>query len=147
VTNKQPKRKDRPGVDRYGRAELHYAAADGDMGKVTALLGMGVNPAASDDDGWTPLHAAVQAGSFTICVALLDAGAPVDCQDVHGNTPLANAVFEPRGKGDLIQLLRARGADPFLKNRHGVSPFKLARTIANFDVQRFFADLPDPGEE
>jgi ankyrin repeat protein len=58
---KHPKRKDRPGVDRYGRTELHYAAADGDSQKVEALLASGLNAGAADDDGWTPLHAAVQA--------------------------------------------------------------------------------------
>jgi ankyrin repeat protein len=146
VANKQPKRKDRPGVDRYGRTDLHYAAADGNLEKVAFLLSAGANAAAPDDEGWTPLHAAVQAWSSAICVALLDAGAAVDAQDVHGNTPLSKAVFESRGRGELIGLLRARGANPLLKNRHGVSPLKLARTIANFDVRQFFADLPDLDE-
>jgi ankyrin repeat protein len=140
---KHPKRKDRPGVDRYGRTELHYAAADGDSQKVEALLASGLNAGAADDDGWTPLHAAVQAWSPSICIALLKAGAPIDSQDIHGNTPLGKAVFESRGRGDIIELLRAHGADPLLKNRHGVSPLKLARTIANFDIHQFFADLPD----
>lgn len=89
------------------------------------------------------MHAAVQAWSPSTCVILLNAGAPVDCQDAHGNTPLGKAVFESRGRGEIIKLLRARGVDPMLKNRHGVSPLKLARTIANFDVRQFFADLPE----
>jgi ankyrin repeat protein len=145
--NKHPKRKDRPGVDRYGRTDLHYAAAKGDAQKVASLLAAGANAGACDDDGCTPLHAAVKSWSLSICVALLNAGAPVDCQDVHGNTPLGNAVFESRGRDEVIELLRSRGADPLLKNRHGLSPLQLARTIANFDVRQFFADLPDVDQE
>jgi ankyrin repeat protein len=147
VTKKHPKRKDRPGVDRYGRTELHYAAADGDAEKVAALLAGGLSAGTPDDDGWTPLHAAVQAWSPSICIALLDAGAPVDSQDAHGNTPLWKAAFGSRGRGDIIKILRARGADPLLKNRHGMSPLKVARTIANSDVRQFFADLPDLDED
>jgi hypothetical protein len=30
-------------------------------------------------------------------------------------------------------------------NHHGVSPLSLARTIANYDVAQFFADLPCDG--
>src|SRR3954468_4300093 len=133
---KQPKRKDRPGVDRYGRTELHYAAREGDPSKVVALLAQGLNPGAPDDDGRTPLHAAVQAWSLPCCVSLLDAGAPVDARDANGNTPLADAVFASRGREDLIKLMRERGAGPTLKNNHGVSPLSLARTIANFDVRQ-----------
>lgn len=139
---KQPKRKDRPGVDRYGRTKLHYAALDGDVRKIEELLSEGLNSGATDDDGLTPLHAAVKCWSLPACEALLKAGAPVDAQDANGNTPLATAVFESRGRGELIELLRERGADPTLENRYGVSPVGLARTIANFDVRQFFDDLP-----
>jgi uncharacterized protein len=55
---------------------------------------------------------------------------------------LSDAVFNSRGHGGLIAILRKRGADPYRKNHHGVSPLDLARTIANFDVAQFFADLP-----
>jgi hypothetical protein len=52
------------------------------------------------------------------------------------------AVFNSRGDGDLIMLLRDRGADPFHANERGKTPVGLARLIANHDVARFFADLP-----
>ncbi len=133
-------------MDRCGRTELHYAAADGDAATVRTLLSAGCSPRATDDNGWTPLHFAVQAWSPEVCVSLLDAGAPVDSRDIHGNTPLGKAVFESRGRGEIINLLRARGADPFLENGHGVSPLDLAHTIANFDVRRYFSDLPKPME-
>jgi ankyrin repeat protein len=68
---------------------------------------------------------------------LLDHGAAADAQDAHGNTPLSHAVFESRGRGEMIRLLLSFGADKALKNKHGVSPENLARTIANYDVSIF----------
>jgi ankyrin repeat protein len=74
---------------------------------------------------------------------LLDSGASVDPRDANGNTPLFRAVFNSRGRGELIGLLRQRGADANSTNKFGVSPVGLARTIANYDVARFFNDLSE----
>jgi hypothetical protein len=55
------------------------------------------------------------------------------------------AVFSSKGDGELIRLLRSNGADPMHRNRAGQTPVGVARLIANYDVARFFADLPgDP---
>ena len=143
MSSKNAKHKGRPGVDRAGRTLLHYAAADADVEQVRQLLASGLDPAAVDDDGWTPLHFAAQCNSAEIAKLLLDAGATVDAKDAFGNTPLFKAVFNSKGEGNLIKLLRAHGADPFVLNKHQISPLKLARTIANFDVRQFFNDLPD----
>jgi ankyrin repeat protein len=75
-------------------------------------------------------------------IALLDASAEVDGRDEHGNTPLLNAVFNSRGNGDAIDLARSRRADPYAPNAHGQTPLGLARLIANYDVARYFSDLP-----
>jgi ankyrin repeat protein len=141
VVGKQPKRKDRPGVDRYGRTELHYAAARGEVERVRALLAEGADPNLADDNGWVPLHFAAQSRSLAICAALLEAGAEPDRADSHGNTPLGRAVFNSLGEGEIIQLLRRHGADPLRENSHGVSPLALAQRIGNYDVAQWFRDL------
>jgi ankyrin repeat protein len=141
MVRKQPKRKPRPGVDEYGRTPLHYAALDADLARVRELLAGGANPGAAADDGWTPLHFAAQAYAPEICEALLRAGAPVDPADSYGNTPLWRAVFDSQGRGEAIAVLRRHGANPLRANAHAVSPLGLARTIANYDVEQFFADL------
>jgi ankyrin repeat protein len=142
MARKQPRRIPRPDLDEYGRAPLHFAAADGNASLVEDPLRSGVDVNAEDDDGWSPLHLGAQAGSTSVVTALLGAGADVTLRDRFGNTRLLRAVFCSRGEGGLIHLLRTAGADPDSPNNSGVSPLKLARTIANFDIARFFPDLP-----
>jgi ankyrin repeat protein len=141
MARKQPRKKPRPGVDEYGRTPLHYAAAEGNASLVEELLRSGADVNAQDDDGWSPLHFGAQAGSTSVVAVLLGAGADVALRDRFGNTPLFRAVFCSRGEGGVIHLLRKAGADPDSPNNSGVSPLKLARTIANFDVARLFSDL------
>lgn len=101
------------------------------------LLREGADVNARDSKGEVALHFAAREHHPGIVRALLDAGATVDSQDNEGNTPLGNAVYESRGRGDVIQLLVARGAAKDLKNNHGVSPIELAKMIANYDVKQF----------
>jgi uncharacterized protein len=142
MESKQSKKKELPGVDRLGRTPLHHAVNESDPLTLKRLLDDGHDPNAVDDEGWTPLHFAAQGNSPEAARLLLEAGAAVDPRDSHGNTPLFKAVFSSRGIGDVIELLREHGADPNALNAHGVSPLKLARTIANYDVAGFFSDLP-----
>jgi ankyrin repeat protein len=146
MTAKHPKRKDRPGVDRAGRTELHYAARDNDSAAMRRLLAQGSNPSAADDEGWTPLHFAAHENAAEATRLLLEAGATVDVRDAHGNTPLWRAVWSSRGNGEVIRLLRLSGADPRAENHRGGSPLKLARTISNFNVRQFFSDLPEDSD-
>jgi len=145
MPRKTSKRSARAGVDRLGRAPLHYAAAEGDATRLEALLRGGADPNAQDDAGWAPLHFAAQARSGECARILLAAGATVDLRDRHGNTPLWRAVFSSLGDGSVIRLLRAAGSDARAANEHGVSPAQLARSIANYDVARFFTDVPEKG--
>jgi len=78
--------------------------------------------------------------------ALLEAGAAVDAADTYGSAPLHAAVFNSRGRGELIALLRQRGADPNHANRSSQTPLGLARLIGNFDVAHYFADVGRSGD-
>jgi len=128
-------------LDRAGRSPLHHAAADHDLNRVRGLIQQGEDVNLADQEGWTPLHFAAQSYNAEIAQLLLDSGAFVDPRDSHGNTPLFRAVFNSRGRGELIELLRNRGASPISKNESGVSPTRLARTIANYNVAVFFLDV------
>jgi ankyrin repeat protein len=142
VTGKQPKRRERPGVDRLGRTPLHNAIVDGKSGTAKRLIAKGAAPSAPDDNGWTPLHFAAKYQHLDLVKLLLDAGADVDALDSNGNTPLFKAVFEYTTKGEIITLLRAHGANPKRKNKFGVSPLSFAKDLEETDVtQRLIALL------
>lgn len=130
-------------MDASGRSPLHYAAINDEAGVVGELIAGGESPDVQDKQGFTPLHLAAQEFSLAAATALLDAGASVDIENVFGNTALFVAVFNSNGRGELIQLLRSRGADPLHRNASGQTPVGLARLIANYDVARFFKDVTD----
>jgi ankyrin repeat protein len=127
--------------DRQGRTPLHAVALRGDLAEAERLIAAGADVSAADSNGFTPLHLAAQEGHRGVAEALLDAGADVDRCNRFGNTALFVAVFNSRGRGDLISLLRERGADPMAENASGQTPLGLSRLIANFDVAQYFADL------
>ena len=130
-------------ADRLGRTELHYACADANVDLARKLIQGGANHDLADSHGWTPLHFAAQAQAADLVALLLATGATPDPIDSNGNTPLWTAVLNSHGRGAIIEQLRAAGADPYRLNNHGVSPLSLARTIANYDVARYFGDLPE----
>jgi ankyrin repeat protein len=115
-------------------APVEAVVADG----LRWLSDHGVPVDRADLDGMTPLHLAALHYSTNAAKQLLDLGAAVDPRDKYGNTPLFKAVFESCGRGDMVRLLKANGADVNAVNLHGVTPKSLAYTIANFNVRQFF---------
>ena len=125
-------------TDRDGRTALFQAVIVDRCDLVSELLRSGADAEAKGTDGKTALHLAAIQGRVECARILLIAGAPVDAGDKDGNTPLSDAVFYSGGRGDIIRLLLSHGADPLLRNKHGVSPKELAESISNYDVARFF---------
>ena len=132
--------------DEDGRTPLINAALDQEgngAAIIRELLGHNPDLNAQDHAGWSALHFAAQENALEVATSLLESGAFVDPADAHGNTPLMKAVFTSRGDGHMIQLLRGRNADPYVRNNDGQTPVELARLINNSDVAQFFADLPE----
>jgi ankyrin repeat protein len=76
------------------REQLHFAAQDGDVAKVTRLLNEGHEPNAFDDLGRTPLHCAAERGHLDVMRLLLASGAEVNAHDerVIGDTVLRHVA-------------------------------------------------------
>ncbi len=125
-------------LDREDRTPLFYASMDGLVSIVLELIRRGANPNARDKHSSTPLHFAAQEYRFAAAEILLQSGAEVDPKDDYGNTPLSRAVYESKGRGDMILLLLRCGAERSSMNNYGVSPQAFVRTIGNYDVARFF---------
>jgi len=134
-------------MDEFGRTTLLNACIglgftrEQSIAAVNTAIDGRENLDLADLGGWTALHFAAQNNDAEVCEFLLDAGAFVDAVDSFGNTPLWRAVFSCRGDGDCIRVFRTYDANPLLENFSGISPVKLARTIGNYDVERFFSDL------
>jgi ankyrin repeat protein len=126
-------------LDIEGRTGLFYASKDGDSEIVAELIERGSNVNIQDRNLEAPLHFAAREYQLEPAKYLIRGGAKLDVQDSNGNTPLWRAVFESRGRGEMIKLLLSAGADKDLKNKHGVSPEELAKTIGNYDISGFLS--------
>lgn len=130
--------------DRFGRTLLHYAVIEERADLIEDLIARGVPRDAQDRDGHAALHLAAVRHHAGLIRALLANGVAIDVRDKWGKTPLGRAVYcweSDRDEG--VTLLLEAGADPDLENNYGVSPRKLAWTIANYPVRKFFDPPPN----
>ncbi len=113
-------------MNRGGMSALMFAAREGNMDVVRALLKAGASVDFTDPDGSTALIVALMNGHWDTAKLLIDSGADVNLWDWWGQTPLYMAVDMntlPTGARvelptmdhatgmDIIKLLIARGAN------------------------------------
>lgn len=155
--------------DDYGRTPLHYAVLDGPEGSandwkltdpakreaarkrtadfrfdnVYMLISKGADVNARDNENWTPLHAAAREDSPEVVKLLLDSGADINAINGRGETPITLAVASIKRSGTgVLQLLRERGADPFLKGEGKLSAIEYVKMAEKSpEVEAIFADL------
>ncbi|MDB6022526.1 MAG: hypothetical protein JWQ04_2383 [Pedosphaera sp.] len=124
--------------DSAGRTPLMHAVIGDKREIVDMLIHNGADVNAQDNDGFSPLHFAAQDFRVETAKSLLNNNAQVDARDEYGNTPLWRAVFNSRGRGEMINLLLEHGADRMIRNKSGKTSVELANTIANFNIKQFF---------
>lgn len=125
-------------LDRDGRTALHQAALDNQKAICLELLQHHANIDAQDLMGFAPLHLAAQEYAVEAAQLLVNKGAKIDIKNKYGNTPLFTAVFHSKGRGGIIEMLLMAGSNPDSMNASEVSPLKLAKRIANYNIQQFF---------
>ena len=102
-----------------GRSLLIHAAFYNYPWLISELLQRGADIQLADDEGYTPLHAAVDSKYRECITILLENGADVNAKDCWGNVPLNRT--EPADI-DVIELLLKNGADCTVKNNYGSAP-------------------------
>jgi glutaminase len=87
-----------------GVVALTWAASQGDLTEVRALVAAGVEPGTADYDGRTALHLAAAEGQLEVVRYLLTVGTDPRPEDRWGGTPLSDA--EGNGHAHVVELLR-----------------------------------------
>lgn len=85
------------------RTPLSFAAAEGSVFGVDALLEHGADPDAQDVSGRTPLSWAAAGGHIAAAKSLLENNAQPESQDIKGQTPLIYACIS--GHTEMVSLL------------------------------------------
>ena len=110
-----------------GKTPLHLAARGTTQPEVIlALLHVGANVMAQDEDGETPIHDASSNNTPDIIRILLDFGGDVMASNANGLTPLHIAAIEAMTP-EIIQMLLNAGADKKVKDKNGRTPFYYAQ--------------------
>ena len=104
-------------INSYTNDNIIVAAGDGDVEKVKSYLDQGISPNTQDQNGYSPMHAAVSYGNLDVLKLLISRGGDVLLKDSDGDTPLH--VCEDRACGEyLIQ----NGAKYDIPNNEGKTP-------------------------
>ena len=136
------------GLPMLGRTPLHIAATKGNLAVLTVLINAHADPTTQDEEGDTPLHAAVHPLSFDCPHAasavttkkLLAAGANPNACNNEGRTPLhlAAGIRPP----EIIRALIDAGAKLDEPDAYGFTPLHYA---ADTNVSGSVAALLDEG--
>jgi len=108
-TSKRDPRRKRNQTQTEAVVALTWAASQGDLNEVRALIATGVEPGTADYDGRTPLHLAAAEGQLEVVRYLLAAGADPRPADRWGGTPLSDA--ETNGHAVIAELLSRQAAE------------------------------------
>ncbi len=101
---------------------------------VELLLNHDANPNIQDNEGFTPLHAAIENNCIGIVSLLLSRGANPNLQNNEGITPLHWAAFEPPRVEILELLLQQTNINLNTQNTDGTTPLYAAVCSRNREI-------------
>lgn len=129
-------------TDWYDKERLHFAAEEGDLQQVKALVESGYDINAFDESlSYTPLHYAVKSGNIKMVKYLLSIGAEVNAHEEKriGETPLgsvaANCSYE------MAEVLINAGANPTIPGWMQLTALDRARGRQTEEGRRIYSLL------
>jgi len=118
--------------DKQGKTPIFYAAEYGHQKLVQLFLDRGADPLVENNNGWTVLHAAVNADKSSVVEDILShpkvtsqKKALLEYPDKSKRVALHIAAFKSK-EGDMVSLLLKHGADPSVTDAAGNTGAKLA---------------------
>jgi ankyrin repeat protein len=133
------------GVDDYlGRRWIINAIDCKSLASVTWMLQKGVDLSFRDEEGYTPLHAAIESDSgdrLEILKLLLEARAPVNLKGVNDWTPAHMAAA--RDDVDALKILVQFGADLSIRTKIDdcATPLEEARNLRKMNAARYLESV------
>ena len=107
----------------YGQPELLHIKT------LKKLIDLGAEVNAHDVAGYTPLHHCMTStgniATFEMAKLLLENGADVNAVNRFGATPLMEPVLD--NKIEYIRLLMQNGANPYIGDVNGITPFEIGK--------------------
>ena len=79
--------------------------------------------------GLNLLHFACEYSNIKLAKELLERNINIEEKNIYGNTPLWTAVFNSKGKYEMVDLLLSYNANPNSINNADNTPLKFATTI------------------
>ncbi|KAJ5946758.1 hypothetical protein N7454_003597 [Penicillium verhagenii] len=127
--------------DQQGFTPAHAAPIQGTEEVLGALIESGADLSLTNNGIGTPLHCAVREKSLSMVEMLLKAGVDVNRKNTYGRTALLVATSMDTRRSDLVSLLFENGADPFIEDNNGLSPFHMALAWPNTSILSKFQTL------
>ncbi|WP_432663364.1 ankyrin repeat domain-containing protein [Wukongibacter baidiensis] len=116
-------------VNEFGQSLLHEAIAYKQKEIAIELLKESIDVNIQDKEGRTALHYIGFHPDIDIARIILDNGGDVKLKDLYGNIPLWYAVFNARGRYELVELFLKYKSNVNIKNNAG-------RTSLDFALQK-----------
>ncbi|MFC1834464.1 ankyrin repeat domain-containing protein [Thermodesulfobacteriota bacterium] len=115
----------------YRNEALLGACRLGDPKKVELLLSKGADINAKDEEGDTPLMAALNANKLSVVELLISKGADLEAKNKNDANALHLASLE--GDESLVELLLSKGADIDAKDKDGHTPLIAALNVRHLN--------------
>lgn len=113
----------------FGQTLLHEAVANSQIDIAEILINSGININQQDNNGQTPLHYTAIYYSIEIARKILSNGGNANIRDKWGNNALWTAVFNAKGRYELVELYIHYNADANNINNAKKTPLDFAKQI------------------